>query len=93
MKEPNVEKMAEHYAAIISEIGGDLKSEGMRDTPMRAAKALVEMTEGSRMGTERLTTMFEAECHQAVCHGNRWACTSSDGRLSSMSTMAISTQS
>ena len=35
---------------------------------MRAARALVEMTQGSRMGTEKLTTMFEAECHQAVCH-------------------------
>ncbi len=68
MKEPDLEKIAEHYAAIITEIGGDLSSEGMRDTPMRAAKALVEMTEGSRMGTEKLTTMFEAECHQAVCH-------------------------
>jgi GTP cyclohydrolase IA len=66
--EPNIEKLAEHYAAIITEIGGDLQSEGMRDTPRRAAKAIVEMTEGSRMGTERLTTMFEAECHQAVCH-------------------------
>jgi GTP cyclohydrolase IA len=66
--EPNIEKIAEHYAAIITEIGGDLQSEGMRDTPRRAAKAIVEMTEGSRMGTERLTTMFEAECHQAVCH-------------------------
>ena len=68
MKEPNIEKLAGHYAAIIAEIGGDLESEGMRGTPMRAAKALVEMTEGSRMGTDRLTTMFEAECHQAVCH-------------------------
>src|SRR3982751_6319121 len=68
MKEPNLDKLAEHYAAIITEIGGDLKSEGMRGTPLRAAKALVEMTEGSRMGTERLTTMFEAECQQAVCH-------------------------
>src|SRR3954469_10249710 len=67
-KVPDVAKIAEHYAAIITEIGGDLKSEGMRDTPKRAARALVEMTQGSRMGTEKLTTMFEAECHQAVCH-------------------------
>jgi GTP cyclohydrolase I len=66
--QPNLQKIAEHYAAIITEIGGDLKSEGMRGTPLRAAKALVEMTEGSRMGTERLLTMFEAECQQAVCH-------------------------
>jgi GTP cyclohydrolase I len=68
MKQPDLGRIATHYAAIITEIGGDLTSEGLRDTPMRAAKALVEMTEGSRMGTERLTTMFEAECRQAVCH-------------------------
>jgi len=68
MREPNIAKIAEHYAAIIAEIGADLDTEAMRATPMRAAKALVEMTEGSRMGTERLTTMFEAECQQAVCH-------------------------
>jgi len=68
MKEPNIAKIAEHYAAIITEVGADLDSEAMRETPMRAAKALVEMTEGSRMGTERLTTLFEAECQQAVCH-------------------------
>src|SRR4051812_37490608 len=68
MRQPDVAKIAEHYAAIITEIGGDLTSEGMKDTPRRAAKAIVEMTEGSRMGTERLTTMFEAECTQAVCH-------------------------
>lgn len=68
MKEPNLEKLAAHYAAIIAEISGDLSTEGMHKTPVRAAKALVEMTEGSRMGTDRLTTMFEAECHQAVCH-------------------------
>lgn len=66
--EPDVTKIAGHYAAILTEIGADLKAEGLRDTPMRAAKALVEMTEGSRMGIEKLTTMFEAECTQAVCH-------------------------
>jgi GTP cyclohydrolase I len=67
-KEPDIAKIAEHYAAILTEIGADLKSEGMRGTPLRAAKAVVEMTEGSRMGTERLLTMFEAECQQAICH-------------------------
>lgn len=67
-KTPDVNKLAEHYAAIIAEIGGDLNSEGMRDTPLRAAKAIVEMTEGARMGTEKLLTMFKAECQQAVCH-------------------------
>jgi GTP cyclohydrolase I len=66
--EPNVAVIAEHYAAILKEVGADLSLEGLRDTPKRAAKALVEMTEGSRMSTEKLTTMFEAECTQAVCH-------------------------
>jgi GTP cyclohydrolase I len=68
MADPNVDKIAEHYAGILRELGADLNAEGMRDTPKRAAKALIEMTEGSRTGTEKLVTMFEAECHQAVCH-------------------------
>jgi GTP cyclohydrolase I len=68
MKQPDVNKLAEHYAAILQEIGGDLHSEGMRETPMRAAKALIEMTEGSRMDTDALTKQFKAECQVAVCH-------------------------
>lgn len=68
MKEPDVNKLAEHYAAILQELGADIQSEGMRETPLRAAKALVEMTEGARMGTDRLVTMFKAECQTAVCH-------------------------
>jgi GTP cyclohydrolase I len=68
MKEPDLNKIAEHYSAILTEIGADLNSEGMRETPLRAAKALVEMTEGSRMSTEKLTKMFQAECHTAICH-------------------------
>src|SRR5215207_2471799 len=66
--EPDIGKIAAHYAAIFEEVGVDLSVEGLRDTPKRAAKALVEMTEGSRMGIEKLTTMFEAECMRAVCH-------------------------
>ena len=66
--EPNINKIADHYAAILKEIGADLSQEGLRETPMRAAKALVEMTEGARLGTEKLTKMFQAECTQAVCH-------------------------
>ncbi|HWQ91752.1 MAG TPA: GTP cyclohydrolase I FolE [Clostridia bacterium] len=68
MKTPDVNKIAEHYAAILQEIGADLNSEGMRETPARAAKALIEMTEGSRMETDHLTKMFKAECVQAICH-------------------------
>jgi len=68
MKNPDVNKIAEHYAAILQELGADLNSEGMRETPMRAAKGLVEMTEGSRLDTAQLTKLFKAECVQAICH-------------------------
>lgn len=68
MKEPDIHKISEHYAAILQEIGADLSAEGMRETPMRAAKAIVEMTEGSRMDTQQLTKMFKAECQRAICH-------------------------
>jgi GTP cyclohydrolase IA len=68
MKEPDINKIADHYAGILQEIGADIQSEGLRETPLRAAKALVEMTEGSRMETDRLKTMFKAECQTAICH-------------------------
>lgn len=68
MKQPDVNKVAEHYSAILEEIGADLQSEGMRETPMRAAKALIEMTEGARMETDALTKQFKAECQVAICH-------------------------
>src|SRR5688500_5582306 len=68
MKQPDISKLAEHYAAILTEVGADLSADGMRETPVRAAKALVEMTEGSRMDTDALTKMFKAECQEAVCH-------------------------
>ena len=59
MRQPDVNTLAEHYSAILQEIGADLSSAGMRETPMRAAKALVEMTEGSRMETDALTKQFK----------------------------------
>jgi GTP cyclohydrolase I len=68
MKQPDVNKLAEHYSAILQEIGANVDSDGMRETPMRAAKALIEMTEGSRMETDALTKQFKAECQEAVCH-------------------------
>ena len=68
MNQPDVSRIAQHYAGILKEIGADLAAEGLKETPMRAAKALVEMTEGSRMSTEQLIKMFRAECNTAVCH-------------------------
>ena len=68
MAEPNLNKMAEHFSGILKELGADLDAEGIKETPLRAAKALVEMTEGSRMEPDQLTKMFKAECQTAVCH-------------------------
>jgi GTP cyclohydrolase I len=68
MKQPSVSKLAEHYSAILQELGADLCSDGMRETPLRAARALVDMTEGSRMETDTLTKQFKAECQAAICH-------------------------
>lgn len=68
MSQPDLNKLAEHYSEILKEIGADVDSEGLKETPLRAAKALVEMTEGSRMGTDQLTKMFKAECRTAICH-------------------------
>lgn len=68
MAQPDLSKIAEHYSEILKEIGADLDSAGMKETPLRAAKALVEMTEGARMETDQLKTMFKAECQTAVCH-------------------------
>ena len=68
MKQPDISKLREHYAAILREVGADLNGEGMREMPTRAAKAPVEMTEGSRMDTDALTKMLKAECQEAVCH-------------------------
>src|SRR5437868_2000407 len=68
MNQPDIQKIADHYAAILTEIGADIAAEGLKETPLRAAKALVEMTEGSRMETDKLTKMFKAECQKAVCH-------------------------
>ncbi len=68
MNRPDINLIAQHYAAILTELGADLTSEGMRETPLRAAKAIVEMTEGSRMDTAKLTTLFKSECQRAVCH-------------------------
>lgn len=68
MNQPDINKIAAHYSAILTEIGADIQSEGIKETPLRAAKALVEMTEGSRMDTDQLTRMFTAECQKAICH-------------------------
>lgn len=68
MGQPDIKRIAEHYLEILKELGVNTDVEGLKETPLRAAKALVEMTEGSRMDTDQLTKLFRAECKTAVCH-------------------------
>ena len=68
MAKPDLDKIAEYYSGILKELGADLDSDGLKETPLRDAKALVEMTEGSRMETDQLTKIFKAECKTAICH-------------------------
>ena len=68
MAQPALDKIAEHYSGILKELGADLDSKRTKEKPRRAAKALLEMTEGSRMETDQLTKIFKAECKTAICH-------------------------
>ena len=43
-----IEKIAEHYKQIIALLGEDPNREGLKKTPMRAAKAMEYITNGYR---------------------------------------------
>lgn len=47
-----IDKIAEHYKAILELIGEDINREGLKKTPYRAAKALVEVTQGYSASAE-----------------------------------------
>lgn len=56
-----IDAIAEHYRAIIELLGEDVSREGLLRTPYRAAKALVEVTQGYRQNPEDLVeqAMFD----------------------------------
>ena len=54
LPEQTIEKIAEHYAAIITLLGEDINREGLVKTPMRAAKAMVYATRGYRQDADTL---------------------------------------
>lgn len=56
-----IDSIAEHYRAILELLGEDVEREGLKRTPFRAAKALVEVTQGYDMNPESLikSAMFE----------------------------------
>lgn len=56
-----VEQIAEHYKAILSLVGEDVERDGLKKTPMRAAKALAFLTSGYRKDAESVlkSAIFE----------------------------------
>lgn len=49
-----IEEIAEHYRAILTLIGEDPDREGLIKTPMRAAKAIVDITSGYHTDAEEI---------------------------------------
>ena len=56
-----IDRIAEHYRAILELLGEDVEREGLKRTPYRAAKALVEVTQGYEQEHESLikSAMFD----------------------------------
>ena len=54
LSQETIEKIAEHYKAIISLIGEDVTREGLQKTPMRAAKAIAYVTRGYRQDPDEI---------------------------------------
>ncbi|MCF0204837.1 MAG: GTP cyclohydrolase I FolE [Muribaculaceae bacterium] len=63
-----IEKIAEHYKAILELIGEDTQREGLLKTPRRAAKALVDITQGYTDSAENIikSAIFEHGGSQMV---------------------------
>lgn len=56
-------------ANIIETFGGDLQSEGMRDTPKRAAKMFAELLEGMQYTNEQIAEKC-SKCFEHVSHND-----------------------
>lgn len=54
-------ELAEHYRAIISLLGDDPDREGLRKTPERTAKAMMQLTRGYRQSAQEIisSAVFE----------------------------------
>jgi GTP cyclohydrolase I len=64
----DIEERARHFAAIIEGLGEDVTREGLRNTPMRAAKAIDYLTRGYRQTLEEVVNhaIFESENDEMV---------------------------
>ncbi|WGL17850.1 GTP cyclohydrolase I FolE [Microbulbifer bruguierae] len=60
--------MKEHYAHIIEAIGEDINRPGLKDTPLRAAKAMQYLTRGYQQTVEEVVNeaLFPSDCSEMV---------------------------
>ncbi|WP_020407036.1 GTP cyclohydrolase I FolE [Hahella ganghwensis] len=63
-----LDKLAEHYRAIIEGLGEDANREGLVDTPMRAAKAMQFLCKGYDQDLETIVNgaVFESDTDEMV---------------------------
>jgi GTP cyclohydrolase I len=61
-------KIAQHYSDIIGLLGEDVEREGLLDTPTRAAKAMMFLTEGYSKTVDEIVNgaIFESEMDEMV---------------------------
>lgn len=66
--EERIELIAGHYKEILTLLGEDIEREGLRKTPYRAAKAMVDITSGYRKDAEEIAkkAIFEHTGSQIV---------------------------
>ena len=57
-KEFDKEKIAALIRELLGEIGADVESEGLRETPVRVANMYAEVFEGMRYSNEEIAEMF-----------------------------------
>jgi GTP cyclohydrolase I len=65
-------KMESAFSTIIEGVGEDLKRDGLRDTPKRAARAFEFLTQGYRQSLEEIVNnaLFESDCNEMVVVNN-----------------------
>ena len=68
MKDIPIDKIADHYADIMSALGEDLSRDGIVKTPMRAARAMQFLTEGYHQTLDEVinNAIFESDNDQMV---------------------------